>query len=164
MLDIQIRIATIDDAALVLRFVKELAIYEKAESDVVATVNDIQNSLFSDNSGTHALICSINEEPVGFAVYFFNYSTWLGKKGLYLEDLYISPEYRKKGIGKLFFKYIARIAVANGCGRFEWSVLDWNEPAINFYNSFGAEPQSEWVTYRLSGDALNTLADEPNEN
>lgn len=164
MLDIQIRIATIDDAALVLRFVKELAIYEKAESDVVATVNDIQNSLFSDNSGTHALICSINGEPVGFAVYFFNYSTWLGKKGLYLEDLYISPEYRKKGIGNLFFKYIARIAVANGCGRFEWSVLDWNEPAINFYNSFGAEPQSEWVTYRLSGDALNTLADEPNEN
>ena len=164
MLDIQIRIATIDDAALVLRFVKELAIYEKAESDVVATVEDIQNSLFSDNSGTHALICSIKKEPVGFAVYFFNYSTWLGKKGLYLEDLYISPEYRKKGIGNLFFKYIARIAVANGCGRFEWSVLDWNEPAINFYNSFGAEPQSEWVTYRLSGDALNTLADEPNEN
>jgi GNAT superfamily N-acetyltransferase len=157
MPDLQIRKATVDDASLILGFVKELAIYEKAESDVVATIEDIRNSIFKPQSNTHALICSINDVPAGFAVYFYNYSTWLGKQGLYIEDFYVSPKYRKKGIGKKLFKFIANIAVANDCGRIEWSVLSWNEPAINFYKSFGAEPQSEWVVYRLAGKALNNL-------
>ncbi|MCK4406851.1 MAG: GNAT family N-acetyltransferase [Bacteroidales bacterium] len=96
----------------------------------------------------------INEKPVGFAVYFYNYSTWLGKNGLYLEDLYVSPKYRGKGAGKMLLKHLAKIAVSKDCGRFELSVLDWNEPAMKFYESFGAKPQSEWLVYRLEGEAL----------
>ena len=158
MSEIQIRKATFEDAPLILHFVKELAVYEKAEAAVTATIEDIQDSIFSEDSNTHALICSINDQAVGFAVYFYNYSTWLGKKGLYLEDLYVSPKYRQSGIGKKLFKYIANIAVNNNCGRFEWSVLDWNKPAIEFYESFGAEPQTEWTVYRLSGKVLDELA------
>ena len=146
--------ATSEDSALILRFVKELARYEKAEHEVIATESDIEKSLFGQDSTTHAVICSINNEPVGFAVYFFNYSTWLGKNGLYLEDLYVSPEYRSVGAGKALLKHLANIAIEKGCGRFEWSVLDWNEPAIKFYQSIGAKPQDEWVGYRLTGDAL----------
>jgi GNAT superfamily N-acetyltransferase len=155
---IEIRQATVEDSALILRFVTELAIYEKAEHQVVATESDIQESLFGTESKTKAVICNINNEPVGFAVYFFNYSTWLGKQGLYLEDLYVSPEYRSAGAGKSLLKHLAKIALANNCGRFEWSVLDWNEPAIQFYQSMGAEPQDEWVAYRLTGKALEAFA------
>lgn len=104
------------------------------------------------------MICSSNNQPIGYAVYFFNYSTWLGKSGLYLEDLYVSPEYRGVGAGKALLKHLAKIAVAKQCGRFEWSVLDWNEPAINFYQSIGAKPQDEWVGYRLAGPALEHFA------
>ncbi|MFT6915017.1 MAG: GNAT superfamily N-acetyltransferase [Motiliproteus sp.] len=155
---IEIRQATVEDAALILRFVTELAIYEKAEHEVVATESDIQKSLFGADSNTRAVICNINDEPIGFAVYFFNYSTWLGKQGLYLEDLYVSPEYRSAGAGKALLKNLAKIALAKQCGRFEWSVLDWNEPAIQFYQSMGAEPQDEWVAYRLTGKALEAFA------
>ncbi|HEY8569978.1 GNAT family N-acetyltransferase, partial [Microbulbifer sp.] len=102
--------------------------------------------------------CNIDNKPVGFAVYFFNYSTWLGKNGLYLEDLYISPEYRGAGAGKALLKHLAKIAVSKNCGRFEWSVLDWNEPAIRFYQSIGAKSQDEWVGYRLAGNALEEFA------
>lgn len=158
MSDIQIRPATVDDSALILRFITELAIYEKAEHEVLATETDIANSLFGSDSTTQALICSLNDAPIGYAVYFFNYSTWLGKHGLYLEDLYISPEYRGAGAGKALLKHLARIAVSRGCGRFEWSVLDWNEPAIQFYQSIGAKPQDEWVGYRLAGSALDDFA------
>ncbi|ABC32103.1 Histone acetyltransferase HPA2/related acetyltransferase [Hahella chejuensis KCTC 2396] len=158
MTDISIRQATADDAALILRFITELAIYEKAEHEVKTNAEEIQQSLFGPDSSTHALICSVNGEPVGYAVYFFNYSTWLGKHGIYLEDLYISPECRGAGAGKALLRHIAKIAVAKGCGRFEWSVLDWNEPAINFYKSIGAKPMDEWVIYRLTGDALTTFA------
>jgi GNAT superfamily N-acetyltransferase len=136
------------------------ALFEKAESEVVATVESINNSIICKHSNSHALICSVNEKPIGFAIYFYNYSTWLGKKGLYLEDLYVSPEFRQQGVGKALFKYIAKIAVKQDCGRFEWSVLNWNKPAIEFYKSFGAEPQNEWVTYRLSGAALLKSANE----
>lgn len=155
---IEIRQATVEDSALILRFVTELAIYEKAENEVIATKSDIESSLFASDSSTKAVICSINNEPIGFAVYFFNYSTWLGKHGLYLEDLYVSPQYRSIGAGKALLKHLAEIALSNNCGRFEWSVLDWNEPAIQFYQSIGAKPQDEWVGYRLTGKALEEFA------
>ena len=155
---IEIRQATAEDSALILRFITELAIYEEAEDEVIATASDIKHSLFSCDSTTKALICNINNKPVGFAVFFFNYSTWLGKHGLYLEDLYVSPEHRGTGAGKALLKHLAEIALSKDCGRFEWSVLDWNEPAIQFYQSLGAKPQDEWVAYRLTGKALVELA------
>lgn len=156
---IEIRQANEADAALIIRFITELAIYEEAEQQVIATASDIRRSLFGPDGTASAVICEIDNEPAGFAVYFFNYSTWLGKNGLYLEDLYISPEHRGKGAGKALLRHLARTAVSNDCGRFEWSVLDWNEPAIQFYKSIGAEPQDEWVAYRLSGKALEELAE-----
>ncbi len=158
MADVSIREATARDAGTILGFITELAMYEKAEHEVLATEEDICNSLFGEDSSTHALICSLDGEAVGFAVYFFNYSTWLGKPGLYLEDLYVRPEQRGEGTGTEILKYLAGIAVARGCGRFEWSVLDWNEPAIKFYESLGAKPQDEWIVYRLTGQALTNLA------
>ena len=153
-----IRNATIEDAALILDFVKELARYEKAEDEVVATIEDIRNNLFSPDTTTQALICTQDGMAIGFAVYFLNFSTWLGKNGLYLEDLYVSPDHRGTGAGKKLLKYLAEIAVNNHCGRFEWSVLDWNEPAIRFYESIGAKPQSEWIGYRLEGQSLLDFA------
>jgi len=158
MTTINIRPATAEDAALIIRFITDLAIYEKAEHEVIATESDIRESLFASDSTTEAVICHIDDEPVGYAVYFFNYSTWLGKHGLYLEDLYVSPEHRGTGAGKALLKHLAKIAVSKNCGRFEWSVLDWNEPAIQFYKSLGAKPQDEWVGYRLTGKALKDLA------
>ncbi len=154
----EIRQATVNDSALILRFITELAIYEKAEHEVLTTESDIRESLFGNGSTTNALICNIDNVPVGFAVYFFNYSTWLGKHGLFLEDLYVSPESRGSGAGKALLKHLAKIAVSKNCGRFEWNVLDWNEPAIQFYQSLGAKPQDEWVGYRLVGQALEDLA------
>ena len=159
MSTIEIRTATPEDCSLILRFITELAIYEEAEDEVVATEDDIRNTLYAADSTTSAVICELDKQPVGFAVYFFNYSTWLGKHGLYLEDLYVSPKHRGSGAGKALLKYLAKIAVSKGCGRFEWSVLDWNEPAIKFYQSIGAEPQNEWVAYRLTGKALVDLAE-----
>jgi GNAT superfamily N-acetyltransferase len=156
--NIEIRQATAEDAALILRFITDLAIYEKAEHEVLASEADIKQSLFGEDSTASAFICNIDNKPVGYAVYFFNYSTWLGKPGLYLEDLYVSPECRGAGAGMALLKHLAKIAVAKGCGRFEWNVLDWNEPAIQFYESIGARPQNEWVGYRLTGNALIELA------
>ena len=158
MSNIDIRQATIEDAGLILRFITDLAIYEKAEHEVLASEADIKQSLFGEDSTANAFICNIDNKPVGYAVYFFNYSTWLGKPGLYLEDLYVSPEYRGAGAGMALLKHLAKIAVSKGCGRFEWNVLDWNEPAIQFYESIGARPQNEWVGYRLTGNALTELA------
>lgn len=155
---INIRPATPDDAELILRFITELAIYEKAEHEVKTDAAGIRDSLFADGSTAHGLICEHNGQPIGYAVYFFNYSTWLGKHGLYLEDLYVSPEARGLGAGKALLRHLAQLAVARDCGRFEWSVLDWNTPAIDFYESFGARPQSEWTTYRLTGQALLDFA------
>jgi len=159
MTAIKIRPASAEDSALILRFITDLAIYEKAEEAVIATESDIRDSLFDKNSTTSALICELDDQAVGFAVYFFNYSTWLGKHGLYLEDLYVSPEFRGAGAGKALLKHLAQIAVSRKCGRFEWSVLDWNEPAIGFYKSIGAQPQDEWVAYRLTGKALLEFAE-----
>ena len=158
MPNIKIREATVEDTPLIFNFIKQLAIYEKAEDAVVATEDDIKKSIFSDSSSAYALIALLDDKPVGFSVYFYNYSTWLGKNGLYLEDLFVLPEYRGAGIGKALLKQLAKIAIKNNCGRFEWSVLDWNQPAIDFYQSIGAKPQDEWIIYRLAGDALKEFA------
>ncbi|WP_300759746.1 GNAT family N-acetyltransferase [Janthinobacterium sp.] len=157
---IQIRDAVRADAALILGFITELAIFEKAEHEVVATLADIEDSLFADHATARALICSIGGKAVGYAVYFLSYSTWLGRNGLYLEDLYISPEHRGAGAGKFMLGHLACLARDTGCGRFEWSVLDWNEPAIQFYRSIGATAQDEWVRYRIAGDALLHFSDQ----
>ncbi|MCY1290244.1 Acetyltransferase (GNAT) family protein [compost metagenome] len=155
---LHIRPATAADAALILRFITELAIYEKAEHEVKTDAAGIAASLFGEGSTSHALIVERDGQPIGYAVYFFNYSTWLGKHGLYLEDLYVSPAARGTGAGKALLRHLAQTAVARGCGRFEWAVLDWNTPAIEFYESFGARAQDEWTTYRLTGQALLDFA------
>jgi len=159
MSELLIRNASADDSALIFTFIRELAQYEKAEHEVLADEEQIRSSLFGPESTTHALVCEKEHSPVGFAVYFFSYSTWLGKHGLYLEDLYITPSARGTGAGKTLLKHLAQIAVQRGCGRFEWGVLDWNEPAIRFYESFGAKAHPEWVKYRLSGQALIHFAE-----
>ena len=156
---VRIRPATADDAALLMRFVRELAIYEKAEHEVLATEEDLRRDIFGPDSRVEALICESGGEPIGHAIFFMNYSTWLGKHGIFLEELYITPEHRGRGAGKALLKHVAAIAVSRGCGRFEWNVLDWNEPAIRFYESLGAKPLSEWVGYRLTGAALTALGD-----
>lgn len=158
MPEILIRKAEVEDASLILGFIKELARYEEAEEEVTATVEDIENNLFSGSTTTEALICTSDKTPIGIAIYFLNFSTWLGKNGLYLEDLYISPYHRGSGAGRRLLKYLAELAVENNYGRFEWSVLDWNEPAIRFYESIGAKAQSEWVSYRLEGESLLDFA------
>ncbi len=158
MNNLSIRQATADDASLLLDFITELARYEKAEHEVLASEAQIRESLFSERASANALICLQDGEPIGYAVYFFNYSTWLGKNGIYLEDLYITPQKRNCGAGKFVLQHLARLAVAEGCGRFEWAVLDWNEPAIKFYEKIGARPQSEWIIYRLTGEALSSFA------
>ncbi|ROS01254.1 acetyltransferase (GNAT) family protein [Sinobacterium caligoides] len=159
MEQLTIRQAAIQDAALILHFVTELAIYEKAEHEVLATEKTIESSIFSDDSHVNALICEQAGHPVGMAIYFYNYSTWLAKPGLYLEDLYVSPEHRGNGAGKLLLKRMAKIALQKGCGRFEWSCLDWNKPSRDFYESIGAESQDEWVGYRMSGKTLIDFAE-----
>lgn len=158
MTALTIRPATEEDAELILHLVRELAIYEKAEHEVLATPAHVRNTLFCANPKVFGLICLDGDTPVGFAVYFFNYSTWQGQHGLYLEDLYVSPDARGKGAGKALLSHLARIAVDKDCGRFEWSVLDWNTPSIAFYDSLGAKPQTEWIRYRMTGNALQQLA------
>lgn len=158
MNDVTIREATTEDVGLILRFITELAIYEKAEHEVVATEASIQSSLFGENSNADALICSQGNNAIGFAVYFYTYSTWQGKKGLYLEDLYVTPEARGLGAGKMLLQKLAQIAVDNDCGRYEWSVLDWNTPSIEFYEKMGAVAQSEWIRYRMDGETLEQFA------
>ena len=155
---ISIRKAVPADAAIIHGFIVELAVYEKAEHEVKASIAEIESSIFSAGSPAKALICELNGEAIGFAVYFYNYSTWQGRKGLYLEDLYVSPKHRGLGAGKFLLRHLAQIAVDEGCGRFEWSVLDWNQPAIEFYDSVGAKPQAEWLKYRLAGDDLFNFA------
>lgn len=153
-----IRPATPDDAGTILGFITELAIYEKAGHEVEATEETIRSSIFGEGSVTEAAILEKDGQPAGFAVWFYSYSTWQAKNGLYLEDLYVSPDHRGSGAGRLLLKHLARIAVEKGCGRFEWSVLDWNEPAIRVYDAVGAEPQNEWIRYRLAGDRLRAFA------
>lgn len=155
---ISIAPATPEDVPQIWQFVIELAIYEREPEAVIATKEDFHRVLFCESPQAYAVMCRDGDIPIGFALYFYNFSTWLGRHGLYLEDLYVTPEHRGKGAGKALLQHLAGIAVAEGCGRFEWSVLDWNQPAIDFYESMGAKPQSEWVGYRLTGEALQALA------
>ena len=159
MTRLTIRNAERKDAGMILGFIRDLARYEKAEECVLTDEVQLAESLFGDGANAAGIICLANDQPIGFAVYFYNYSTWLGRKGLYLEDLYVTPEARGTGAGKLLLKYLGKLAVTEGCGRFEWSVLDWNTPAIDFYESIGAVAQSEWVGYRLEGEGLKRFAE-----
>jgi GNAT superfamily N-acetyltransferase len=152
--------ATIADVSTVLEFIKGLAEYEKLSNEVTATEELLKETLFGKNKTADVVIAYDNGLAVGFALYFYNFSTFLGKPGIYLEDLFVRPEQRSKGVGKALLKYVARVAQKNNCGRFEWSVLDWNEPSINFYKSLGAVPMNDWTMYRVTGKALETLAEE----
>jgi GNAT superfamily N-acetyltransferase len=157
---IRIREATRADAKRIFDFIIELAIYEKAPEQVVTSVAELEQTLFGPDAKARALLCELDSKAVGYAVYFHNYSTWLGKNGIYLEDVYVTPAARGLGCGKALLKHIAGVAVRENCGRFEWSVLDWNTPAIDFYESLGARAQSEWTIYRLSGEDLRKFAQE----
>ena len=154
-----IRQARPTDSQAIYDMIYELAVYEKAPEEVVTTADEIKATLFAEDSKTEALICEIDGKIAGYAVFFTSYSTWLGRNGIYMEDLYISPDFRGQGAGKALLKHIAQCAVQRKCGRLEWGVLDWNQPAIDFYLSIGALPQSEWVRYRLEGEALLKFAE-----
>lgn len=154
---INIRNAKIEDSELILSLIKDLAEFEKLSDSVVASVDDIRQNVFGENKFIYVLIAEYDNQPVGFALFFHNFSTFVGKPGIYLEDLYVKEEYRNKGIGKKLLQEIAKIAVEKGCGRFEWSVLTWN-PARKFYEYLGANPMDEWLVYRIEGDALKKLA------
>ena len=153
-----IRSATRTDAALIASLIRELADYEKLLHECHVTAEAIAQSLFSSKPQAECVIAERDGAPVGFALFFHNYSTFLAKPGLYLEDLFVRPEARGHGVGKALLSHLAQLAVARGCGRFEWSVLDWNAPAIAFYQSLGAKAQDEWTIYRVTGDALSQLA------
>ena len=155
-----IRAAAENDAAVILSLIKELAQYEHLSHEVEATGEDIRRSLFGDRPVADALIGEYQGVPVSFALFFYNFSTFLGKPGIYLEDLYVKPEYRSNGFGRRMLAHIARLAKERNCGRFEWSVLDWNKPAIRTYDRLKARPMKEWILYRLTGEALNKLAGE----
>lgn len=156
----KVRRASIEDCELLLEFIKDIARFEKLEHEVVATVDSLKASLFGQGSNIEAVFGEYQSEPIAFAVYFQNFSTFIGKPGLYLEDLYVKPEWRGNGIGRYLLGYLASIARNRDCERFEWCVLTWNERAITFYESLGATQMSEWRTYRLSGQALQDVAAE----
>lgn len=146
------------DTPLILQFIKKLAKYEKMENEVVADEKTLESWIF-DKQKAEVIFAVLNGKEIGFALFFHNFSTFLGKAGIYLEDLFIEPEYRGKGYGKALLKKLASIAVERGCGRLEWWCLDWNKQSIDFYLSMGAEPMKDWTTYRITGDTLKTLAE-----
>ena len=153
------RYAEEKDVALILSFIKDLAEYEKMLEEVVATEEMLLYWLFKGKKA-EVLFVMENEKEVGFALFFYNFSTFLGQAGIYLEDLFVLPEYRGKGYGKAILKQLAKLAVERGCGRLEWSCLDWNKPSIDFYLSLGATPMEEWTTYRVTGDTLKKLSEQ----
>ncbi len=155
-----IKKADSNDAPIVLSFIKKLAEYEKLEDQVEATTGLLNKNLFGDSAVANCLLGYYDNTPVCFAIYFFNFSTFLGKPGLYLEDLFVLPEYRGRGFGKAMLVHLAQIALEKDCGRFEWAVLDWNEPALKFYESLGAVKLDDWIIHRVTGDALKKLATE----
>lgn len=152
------RYATKEDTSIILDFIKQLACYEKMENQVVATEELLNKWIFEEKKAEVIFAVQDNKE-VGFALFFHNFSTFLGRAGIYLEDLFVKPEYRGSGIGKQILKQLAKIAVERGCGRLEWWCLDWNKPSIDFYLSLGAEPMNDWTVYRITGETLNKLAE-----
>ena len=157
MADFSIRFAAREDIPTILGFIRALAAYEKMEDQVIADETLLETWIFEKRKA-EVLLAFEGDTPIGFALFFHNFSTWLGRAGIYLEDLFVLPEYRGRGYGKLLLKRLARIAVQRGCGRLEWACLDWNEPSIAFYKSVGATALDEWTTYRVTGDALLALA------
>src|SRR6266699_1923702 len=155
-----IRPATSGDVPVILELIRALATYERAPNDVTATENGLVEVLFDEKPSAEVLLAFENETAVGFAVFFHNFSTWLGRPGLYLEDLFVRPEHRGKGYGRALLVYLAGIARDRGCGRMEWAVLDWNAPAIDFYKKLGAAPLEEWKIFRLTRDGIAKLAAE----
>ena len=158
MANFHIEVARPEDCGVILSFIRDLAEYEHLLDQVVATEDDIRRELFGEKSVIRAVIAWEDDTPVGFALYFFNFSTFLTRRGLSLEDLYVTPKCRGKGYGKQLMRHLAQVAKQEGCGRFEWSVLDWNEPAIGFYESLGATVMLDWRICRLTGEALDRFA------
>ena len=154
-----IRPATAADVPIILELIRALATYERAPNDVTATEDGLNRVLFGEKPAAEVLLAFENETAVGFAVFFHNFSTWLGRPGLYLEDLFVRPEDRGKGYGRALLIHLAKIARDRGCGRMEWAVLDWNEPAIQFYRKLGAKSMDEWTVFRLKRDGIAKLAD-----
>src|SRR3989475_5382200 len=156
--DFKIRSARVADVPIILQLIRDLATYERAPNEVWATEEQLVDVLFGKKPAAEILLAFENETPVGFAVFFHNFSTWLGRPGLYLEDLFVKPEKRGKGYGHALLVDLAKIARDRGCGRMEWAVLDWNDPAIQFYRNLGAKPMHEWTVFRLTGEEIGKLA------
>ncbi len=158
MPEITVRSATPEDVGLIVSLIRELAAYERAPDEAQATGAMIREALFADRPACEALIGEVDAVPQGFALFFHNFSTWKGRRGVYLEDLFVRPDARGVGLGRALLVRVAQIAVQRGCPRLEWAVLDWNEPAIGFYRKLGAVPMSEWTIFRMTGDSLASLA------
>jgi GNAT superfamily N-acetyltransferase len=154
-----IRAATPDDCELIANLIRELAVYERLENEAKATPEDLRKYLFGDRPYAECMIAEVAGQAVGFALFFFNFSTFRGRPGIYLEDLFVRSEYRGRGLGKALLIRLANLAIERGCERFEWAVLDWNGPSIGFYKSLGARPMDEWTVFRVDGDALTKLAE-----
>ena len=161
--DFEIKPATIEDVPLILSFIKKLAVYERLAHEAVATEEILRETLFGERREAEVIIGYYQNKPVCFALFFHSFSTFLGRPGIYLEDLFVDEEYRGKGFGKALLVYLAQLAVERNCGRLEWAVLNWNEPAIKFYQSLGARPMDEWSVYRLTGETLKALAHTPQQ-
>jgi GNAT superfamily N-acetyltransferase len=155
---IEIRPAAESDVPLILAFIKKLADYERLSHEVVATEELLRHTLFGTRPPAEVAIAYLERTPVGFVLFFHNFSTFLGRSGIYIEDLFVEERYRRQGVGRALLLYVARRAKARQCGRLEWSVLDWNEPAVKFYEQLGAVPMSDWTAYRISGESLDKLA------
>ena len=157
---LRIERATERDVPLILQFIRGLAEYERLSHEVAATEQGLRETLFGSRPAAEVVLCYLGEEPAGFALFFHNYSTFVGKPGLYLEDLFVLPKFRGRGCGKALLAHLAKLALERNCGRFEWTVLDWNEPAIGFYRKLGAKLLEDWRVCRMTGEALKQLAEE----
>jgi GNAT superfamily N-acetyltransferase len=157
--NLKIRTATRDDVAIILQLIRDLATYERAPDEATATEEQLVDVLFGEKPAAEVVLAFAEDVPVGFAVFFHNFSTWLGRPGLYLEDLFVKPEARGKGYGRALLVHLAKIARDRGCGRMEWAVLNWNEPAIEFYRKLDAKPMDEWTVYRLTAHEIDALAE-----